>query len=662
MLSNPAEIFKVILEVWKGDREAISASLPMASIEKFLLEMHPFSFVEFPYEMRDVQRRMVEDIHRVLEQRGHIIFEAPTGTGKTIAALYPAAKYAMKEGKKIIYLVRTHSQEQQVIKEARKLGIFAIALQGRNNLCPLARENEELRDGNAEELSLLCRKMKREVIEKGTPACPYYYNLLQRPEALKSYIEEVHTAEEIFLRGVEEKICPYEALKMHLKDALLVVSPYIYFLHPVIRRSLLDRMGAPLEEIILIVDEAHNFPEFARELRSIELSVTSLERMEEEAQKYGNPLAAGYPITDIGEYLKEAIYSLRKYVADEDGILPEYALEEELVRIMELNYMDIEKLAQELISYGEMVREDRARRRKLPRSYIYHTGVFLSFWKESYSYEYVKLIKWGDNPSLEVYCMDPSGLTDIVRNVHSSVHMSGTLMPEEYRDLVDLPEGSMLRKYPSPFPKENLQIFYVDDVTTRYGEVDKYVDKIAEYVDKILGIGRNTAVFFPSYTLLARVREYIKSDVLVEEREMRTSTIFHLIEKFRKHGGAIFSVFGGRFSEGLDFPGEQLEIVVIVGIPYPKPIAKIKAMERYYDAKYGRGWDYVFHYPAMMKMKQAIGRLIRSPPDRGVAIILDRRASQFKREMPMLKSENIVKDVLKFFMKEKGEEGRHREM
>jgi DNA excision repair protein ERCC-2 len=109
---------------------------------------------------------------------------------------------------------------------------------------------------------------------------------------------------------------------------------------------------------------------------------------------------------------------------------------------------------------------------------------------------------------------------------------------------------------------------------------------------------------------------------------------------------------GGRISEGLDFPAEELEIAVIVGIPYPKPTARPRGLQRYYDVKFRKGWEYTVEAPTARKLLQSIGRLIRDETDRGVAIILDRRAPRFKKYIKDLtESEDLIKDIDGFMEK-----------
>ena len=140
---------------------------------------------------------------------------------------------------------------------------------------------------------------------------------------------------------------------------------------------------------------------------------------------------------------------------------------------------------------------------------------------------------------------------------------------------------------------------------------------------------------------------------------MSQSALMELVSDFKSYGdqegdgAALFSVMGGRISEGMDFPAEQLEIAVIVGIPYPKPTARQRGLQHYYDIKFRKGWEYTVEAPTARKLLQSIGRLIRDEKDRGVAVILDRRAPRFKRFIRDLnESKNLVDDI-KDFMDEK---------
>ena len=136
---------------------------------------------------------------------------------------------------------------------------------------------------------------------------------------------------------------------------------------------------------------------------------------------------------------------------------------------------------------------------------------------------------------------------------------------------------------------------------------------------------------------------------------MSQSQLMDLVSDFKScgngsgDGAALFSVMGGRISEGMDFPAEQLEIAVIIGIPYPKPTARQRGLQRYYDLKFGKGWEYTVQAPAARKLLQAIGRLIRNEHDRGVAVILDKRAPRFHQYMKeMRESKDVLSDIHRF--------------
>jgi DNA excision repair protein ERCC-2 len=643
----------------------------------------------FPYTFRTSQKAIIEKLHSTITQGTQLAMESGTGTGKTISAIAPAIIAAINSKKRILYLTRTNSQQRQVILELREIAkrlpkntladdmILGIGLQGRSNLCPLFHSDPELATGTPEELSKLCSDKKgiaRRILkgdevtnDERKRTCRYFGNVCNYDQAqiFRWVREQVPTPEELNQFCDKHELCAYEINKNMVKNALLITAPYIYVFNKFIRQYLLEWMNCNIEDVILIVDEAHNLPDFARELSSAELSIFSLGKAFDEAMEFGNPTVADeILITELCDHLQEILYSFQEnYITDDDGFVPPNDLEVELMSRFKCTSKTIEKLTNDLIAHGMAVQEARRKRGRLPRSYIHSIGSFLLFWHDLDSEKYTKLIRSGENAKIEIYCLDPSVITDVCNEFCSTIHMSGTLRPlEEYRDSIGLPQEAHLEIFPSPFPSANLVKYFTTDVTTKYDKLVQnplLVPKLEAYVINLSNAtNKNTAIFFPSFGLMQRfekdgVIKRIKRDTYQEEQGMRQPELMELVENFKlDKSGVLFAVIGGRISEGLDFPEEELEVVVIVGIPYPRPTAKHRALEHYYEVKFGKGWDYTVHAPTTRKLLQSIGRLIRNENDRGCVIILDSRAARFKDELDVLKeSWDPVKDVKDFFKK-----------
>ncbi len=609
-------------------------------------------------------------VSEVVSSRDHAVLESGTGTGKTVCALVGALSSLGDQGKRIVYLTRTNAQQRQVMLELREINkrkqIFGLGVQGRRGTCPLLKENPDLRDGNSEELSKLCRDKKDRVLREKEGGCPFYENTLSTSfDQIKSFcIEVLPTVEEFVDYCGSMNICPYELMKEMVPSATVITAPYPYFFNPFIRNSFLEWLNASLEGVVAIIDEAHNLPDYARETRSFTLSERLLDLVVSETNEYGDPkLIDGVSIIDVVNVMEETLQkALEEYLIDEDGLIPPSFLQEELMHSFSATSRSLSVIAKGLLTQGEIIREAKKEHGILPRSYIHSLGGFLEFWMNVDEECFVKLILGGDNPGFKGYCLDPSLATSFLRRCSSSLHMSGTLAPlDEYRDSIGLPSSSWLKAYPSPFPEENRQIFYVDDVTTKYEEREsdeEMVQRLQNHVVTLCNVlDRNTIVFFPSYSFMDRfisdgVILRIRKRVYMEERGMSQSQLMDMISEFkdgRGDGQVLFSVIGGRVSEGLDFPAEELEAALLVGIPYPKPTAKQRALLHYYELKFGKGWEYTVKAPTQRKMLQAIGRLIRTERDVGAAFILDRRAQQFSSVVDIKLSENPVADVCNFF-------------
>ena len=612
----------------------------------------------------------MRSVERITREGGHLVLESGTGSGKTVCALSGALQTALSTGKKVLYLTRTNSQEKQVILELRKINekapVFGVALQGRQGTCPLVRRDKELSAGTPEELSKICRDKRRRVLEDRPRGCRFFKGLqdLDMEQFIAHCKQKLYTAEELIDHCDSLNICPHEVMKELAREARVVAAPYAYFFVPFIRNSLLDWMDCPIDDVLLIVDEAHNLPDYTREIESFQLSRYILEAVLKEIEEHGDPeVGKGVSLNDVrtecSKLLDEAV---RDYLIDEDGLIPPSFLEEGLMTAFTCTSRSLQAMAKLIMEQGEIIRESRFAQGRLPRSYTFSLGTFLSYWSTLDEECFVKLVVGGENPCLKAYCIDPVVTTSAILNSGGSVHMSGTLVPlNEYRDSIGLPYDSATITFPSPFPPENRKVFYVEDVSTKYEEMQSSPEMVEIMEDHVVqvcnGVKRNTVVFFPSYSLMDRflddgVSRRISRKVYLEERNMPQLELMEVVTRFKRleeNGQVLFAVMGGRISEGIDFPEDELEMAIVVGIPYPRPTAKQRALMHYYELKFRKGWDYTVKGPAIRKMQQSIGRLIRTENDVGAALVLDRRITQFADRLDLVPTEHPLQDIQTFF-------------
>ena len=620
----------------------------------------------FPYEYRPGQRELVRFISNTVDDGMSPVVEAGTGTGKTVSALAATLPTVLERGMKVIYLTRTKSQQKQVIREAAAIGhgILCVGLQGRTAAsCPMMRDDPDLASGTSEEISKLCSEYKRR--DAGECRCRFYANIEHTDiESWVERIREEHPEPEGFARLCEEaELCPYEMLKYALPHADVIAASYPFVFMPQILARLVDWIGIPLHRTVIVVDEAHNLPDYLRDVQTFEYSRAALDLAEKEARENGDSeVHEGLTVTDIVGVLREVLgYAVKEYLIDDDGILPPYFLEDELMSRLGMTSVSIMRIVQALEDIGDSIAERKKQRRKLPRSYVGSMGRFMRAWLMGAEDCHVRLVLGGDNPCFQSYCMDPSGASDPLNECFASVHMSGTLEPIDayIRDIgLDRAVPTTLNGF---FPRENLLTLYSDEVSMRYEDrfIESNYARLRQLLyDTVNSVRVNTAVFFPSYQFMDRmlddgVASDLGRDIYYERRDMPQEELMEVFDSFRtSEGSVLFCVTGGRISEGLDFPDKSLELAVLIGIPYPKPTAKMRAMTRYYDAKFGDGRLYVSIIPASRKMRQSIGRLIRSETDRGVAVILDRRAASLRDISPMLCGD-IPAAVTSFFSQDR---------
>jgi len=634
----------------------------------------------FPYRVRPGQEAIVREVQELTRRGGPLLVNAPTGSGKTVATLAPLLEHAEATGHRILYLVRTHSQEVQVLHEARTIAhrlekpILAVGLQGRARRCFLLENVAEIKGATAEEHGKLCADRKRateramhgeapaapapELPEGGEidltdlDGCPYYARVLQSDldGLVERFSGKLAAPHEFEKYSRDENLCAYELSKRLVPYARLVTAPYAFFFHPFIRRSLLDWMKATPAEVDLVVDEAHNLPSHLRDLTTVSLPQESVRRARAEVADRGDfQLPDGPSATRFFDIVGAAVEELIQALArDEDAVLPGTVFEDALLTAIGGTTHRFDTWLGALATWGENLRDERRRERHLPRSWVHTVALTLLSWPQLDAPGYVKVATRVPRPALEAYALDASVPAQPIRDCHLSVHLSGTLAPlDEYRDALGLGAGARLLDVPPHFPPENRKFLFDPTVTTRFEEIrndPRAIQRIADRLATILqALPVKTAVFFPSFDLMQKVldaglQSQLPGNVFIEYAKVPMGDLWRSIEGWKKdpEGSVLLGVAGGRLSEGIDYPDEELEAVVMVGIPYPRPTAKREALRRFLDEKTGHGWAYTVEAPARRQILQAVGRMIRSENDRGIAIILDKRAPTFAADLPGL--------------------------
>ena len=602
------------------------------------MDLFPFS------QIREKQEDLLEATRTALRNGENLITHAPTGIGKTAATISPALEYALENNKKVFFLTPRHSQHQIAVETTKKIQqkhdveLTVIDLLGKKWLCNV----DGVEEMTSSDFSQYCQALRDD------ERCDFYTAMYDMDEhklkseakkKLKSLEGEPKHSQE-FKKDVKT-FCPYYMMMELARKSNLIIADYFHLFHPGVRESIFERANVEIEDTILIVDEAHNLPSRTRNLFSFNLSMPQIDNAVTEAEKFG--------FYDLEEKIQRLRDIVQRIAAEsfEAGDHEKKIKKEDLMDPLD-NIEDYNEWILDLEEAAEEVREERE------RSYLGGIAEFLEEWKGEDN-GYFRGIKRKRSASgnryiqIQYSCLDPQISTqEPLNDCHTSILMSGTLTPTKmYQELLGLkPNKTLQETFKSPFPDENQINLNVTSVTTKYSErtdstFQKYSYLISKSLEQVPG---NAAVFFPSYQIMNTVRKELEKQT---DREIYTENQNHnkeekqeMVEQFANHkdtGDALLlGVAAGSFGEGIDYPGEILKAVFIVGLPLQKPDLETKALINFYDYKFNKGWDYGYSYPAMHRAIQAAGRCIRSKEDKGAIIYMDERYgwSNYRKVFP----------------------------
>jgi len=611
----------------------------------------------FPYlDVRPFQDQFIKTVFDAVENGRSVLIEGSNGLGKTIAALSACLPKVEKNDLKILYVARTHRQHDRVIEElkaiSRKQPVSGISIRGRHEMCLNNFVTRHASDPKA--IMEICELLK------ARDRCPYYRNI----EEKKDEYFEVHRqttfrpykASEIQSICRRKGFCPYELVKTTLEYAKVVALSYLYIFDPVIRNAFLKNLDTSLNKIVLIVDEAHNLPETAIEIASSNLSIFAMKQAELEAKSLNYRDIANFVNLVRNEIEKVAIK-----IEKEAPVSPEFLIE----LVQEKAGVDEPlRFFEDLHNIGNSIKRSLLAEGKFPRSYIHGMSEFLLKWLETAEDQaFVNVMskyisrRGVATARLEIVALDPSKITSpVFSSVHSSVVMSGTLQPlEAYTQITKLPENTIRSIVPSPFPKEHILPLICCGVTTAMEKrtPPMYIKIIERIREVVQNTPANIGVFAASFEVLDALiteglEEAVNKAFFHERRGMGSRENEKMVAEFKayaeREGALLLGVQGGRSSEGVDYPGDEMNSVVIVGVPYAEPTSKVKAQISYFEKCFpGLGREYGYVLPAMKKASQAAGRPIRTLEDRGAMTFLDYRFATIycRRFLPSWIRENL---------------------
>ncbi|MHA2170156.1 MAG: helicase C-terminal domain-containing protein [Candidatus Kariarchaeaceae archaeon] len=600
----------------------------------------------FPYKPRPLQQSFVKIISKNLDRKCHMVLEAANGAGKTIAVLASLLPYVRANNLRIVYTARTHSQIDRVIEELENISenipVGGIALRGRESYCLNSMVKKHAKGNQA--VHIMCKQLKL------AKKCSYYNNMQNEARilpVLRELTSKPAKADLLIEISEAAEICPAETARKLLSKVDVIACSYLYMFDEGIRSSFLDQMGCDLENIVLVIDEAHNLPENVNSISSDSLSSFSFSRAIRESRNNRQDDFEEFMETCV-EYLNKKNSQLK--INEEIPIDPAIFLEEiELECEIELD----EDFFESMIDIGEAIRFKLAKQGKEPRSSLGRVGEFFYQWYESigrkdftHSIQKLKFSETRDTfVTLRLDSLDPStSILPVLRFVDRSISMSGTIgNPDAYKLLTGIDKlESVSNIFPSPYEKGNIQTLIVKDLSTLYKMRSPNMWKSMVKIVAALAneTPTNTGIFTPSYVILKELmknglEQWIDKPIFQAKSGMSSVENDKIVSKFKHHadqGGAVLcSVLGGRSSEGADFPGDLMQSVVVIGIPYAPPNCRIDAQIEYLESKFpGMGRLLAYEMPAINRASQAAGRPVRGLNDRAFIILLDFRFASKK--------------------------------
>ncbi len=596
------------LEIWFQNLICSYEKWAQFQVEWRMVRNGSIQRAEFPFTYREGQRELVVSVYRTILRKKKLFIQAPTGVGKTMAAIFPTVR-AIGEGagEKIFYLTAktiTRTVAEQAFQTLREQGLLfkTITLTAKEKIC-------------------FC-----EETDCNPDACSYAKGHYDRVnDAVFDLITNFYelTRDVLTSQAGKYQVCPFEmALDASIWiDAIICDYNYVFDPNAHLRRFFSEgNKGGYL----FLIDEAHNLVERGRKMYSAQI-------YKEDFLKIKRLVKGGDPkLAKQLEVCNKLLLKMKRECESERYQVLEQASH---VSLKMMNVLG------ELENYLEECQDLEKRKEVL--DFYFQVRMFLNIHDildENYII-YTELEKDG-RFKLKLLCVNPSvNLQSYLGQGNSTIFFSATLLPiHYYKKLLSVEKEDYAVYAESSFPKENRLILLGTDVSTKYTVRGPLMyQKIARYIIQTVRAKKgNYMVFFPSYRFLEDVYEMFQMETVDTEEiecvlqsqhmgEQAREIFLETFEEERENSLVGFCVMGGVFSEGIDLTQDRLIGAVIVGTGLPQVCNDREILREYFDSRNLSGFDYSYLYPGMNKVLQSAGRVIRTEEDQGIILLLDER-------------------------------------
>jgi DNA excision repair protein ERCC-2 len=570
-----------------------------------------------PGRLRPGQQVLARAVYRAVTQGLCLQAEAPTGIGKTYGTLYPTLRAMPGHGvDKLLYLTCKGTGRLTALQALHALRQAAAARSPRV-------------------LVLVAKEQACEHPDKPChgDACPLARGFFDRlPQAREQAVAEGWMDAPAVRRiGLTHGICPYYLGQDLQRWADVLVGDVHHLFDP---NGQIWALSRALEwRLVALVDEAHNLVDRARDMHSASLSLATLHAAMARAPKALQPrleaVAAELRALGgrIGRGEAEAVLetlpdAFTEALQDLAGALARHFRRQPLAVGPLLDFhFEIQHCAERVDALGS-------------HTLCQIEGADTAAVGGTEAAAAPPSAPASADLTLHLHNLVPAPfLRPRLQALQSAVLFSATLGPARYQaDLLGLPEGAQRLDVPPVFPPEHLQVRVATRLSTRYAHRQRTLPALAALMARQYDAHPgNYLAFFSSHDYLRQAADALaqrRPDIAQwrQARQMGAAEREAFLERFAPEGRGIgFAVLGGVFAEGVDLPGSRLIGAFVATLALPPVSPMQDRIQQRLEAMFGADCGYADRVPAMQKVVQAAGRVLRTPEDRGWLWLMDER-------------------------------------